>query len=284
MRLSILLIFMFPSLVRPQANDTDAALYNVASHAVMGGIGALINKKPDEKGGKVLLKGMYQGALGGYLAFESKRLVREFSRTGNYAYLWPSKLVNTAGNSITYNAASNRNFWERWHIDYGFSYLEYDFKREKRLRYRVLPFALYGNISGFATAKFDLRRTLYTGQFVFEDRGFNTTDNELSGKARPNTIYFDTNLRDIKIKEVIAHELTHVYQFNHFFAANAYLNGPMAKWDQKSSFLRGYHKVFKTDFNVPLLRGLYSLERSFGGDYEDLFFEREAFYYSRQRF
>ncbi|MGF1560044.1 MAG: hypothetical protein ACFCUL_13220 [Flavobacteriaceae bacterium] len=276
---------MFPSLVRPQANDTDAALYNVASHAVMGGIGALINKKPDEKRGKVLLKGMYQGALGGYLAFESKRLVRQFSRTGNYAYLWPSKLVNTAGNSITYNAASNRNFWERWHIDYGFSYLEYDFKREKRLRYRVLPFALYGNISGFATAKFDLRRTLYTGQFVFEDSELKSNFvDEVAGVAQVSTVYYDSSLKGLENREIIAHELVHVYQYNDFFAANAYLNGPMAVWDQKSPLLRTYHKVFKTDFNWLLKSGLYGLESTLGVGYEDLFFEREAFYYSRQRF
>lgn len=50
----------------------------------MGGIGALINKKPEHKFDKVLLKGVYQGALGGYVTFESKRLIRAAVNNNDY--------------------------------------------------------------------------------------------------------------------------------------------------------------------------------------------------------
>jgi len=70
-----------------QSNDREMALYNVGFASVFSGVGALINKKPDEKWHKVLLKGIAQGAAGGYLIFESKRLIGkiESSVPGNTA-------------------------------------------------------------------------------------------------------------------------------------------------------------------------------------------------------
>lgn len=280
-----ILLLLISSFVYSQNSDTEAAIYNMASNAIIGGVGALINKKPNEKNSKVFLKGIYQGALGGYLIFESKRLVRNFSQTENYAYVWPSKLLNSAGSSISYNAASNRNFWERWHLNFGFSNLEYDFKRDKRLRYRILPFALYGNINGFATGRFDLRRTLYTGQFVFKN---NQIDSRLNtqpfAQAIVNTIQFDPGFNLISLEELIAHELIHVYQYNDYFAANALLKKSVSKLNQKSSLSKSFHKIFTVDMNYPLLIGIYNLQNISGVQYENIFYEREARYYSASKF
>lgn len=281
-----LIAFIFCSKsVKSQHKDSQAATYNIVTNAVLGGIGAVINKKPGEIFHKVLLKGMGQGALGGYVVFESKRLVREFSETENYGYLWPSKILNAAGNSITYNAATNRNFWERWHLDFGFNYLEYDFKRKKKLRYRILPFALYGNVNGFVNGNLDLRRTLYAGQFIFKNKMINSTwDFQPLGITKANTIQFDPRFNNFSIEEVLAHEIIHVYQYNDFFASNAFMNKPITNWNQNSSIIRAFHKVFKTDYNYLLFNGLYNMEILLGGEYENLFFEREARYYSPRKF
>ena len=80
-----------------QENDLQYGLANIGIGAVIGGVGALINKEAEQRWDKTLLKGFAQGALGGYLIFESKRLVREFSEHRNYNLIWPSKLVNAAG-------------------------------------------------------------------------------------------------------------------------------------------------------------------------------------------
>lgn len=71
--------------------------------AVVGGIGAVINKGPEEKFHHVLLKGIGEDALGGYVVFESKRLVKQFSMRENYMYVWPSKIVNSIENLIIEN-------------------------------------------------------------------------------------------------------------------------------------------------------------------------------------
>ncbi len=55
---ALVLISLFcHELSRAQTNDTKEALYNMGFGSVFGGIGAVINKKKDEKFFKVLFKG-----------------------------------------------------------------------------------------------------------------------------------------------------------------------------------------------------------------------------------
>ncbi len=55
-------------------------MYNIGFGAVFSTVGAIINKPPDEALGKVIKKSLWQGALGGYITFESKRILREGQR------------------------------------------------------------------------------------------------------------------------------------------------------------------------------------------------------------
>ena len=64
-----------------QSNNTEAALYNVGLGSVFGGIGAVINKKPNEKFGKTFLKGIQQRGLEnqswdwkGYVQYKSSNI------------------------------------------------------------------------------------------------------------------------------------------------------------------------------------------------------------------
>lgn len=150
-----------------QETDLQYGLANVAIGTVVGGVGAVINKRPEDKYGKTLLKGMAQGGLGGYLVFESKRILREFSQTRNYNYIWPSKIVNAAGSSIIENAAANRDLWERWHINLGFNRIEVDTKDNYKLRYRIMPYSLASTVYLFSQAKLDVDRSMAFGTFVF---------------------------------------------------------------------------------------------------------------------
>ncbi|MGB5942250.1 MAG: hypothetical protein WBG71_05165 [Leeuwenhoekiella sp.] len=99
--------------VEGQSNDFEAATYSVAFGGIFSGIGAIINKSPEKKTGKVFLNGLLKGAAGGYVIFESKRLLREVARQENLAYAWLAKLVNAAGISMIENAAMNRPLWQQ---------------------------------------------------------------------------------------------------------------------------------------------------------------------------
>lgn len=95
--LFLLLIFFLLSQSYGQNTKTEMAFYNIGLGSVFSGVGALINKKPNERWEKVLLKAMGQGALGGYLIYESKNLIGNINDKQKWEYSWYGKIVNSAG-------------------------------------------------------------------------------------------------------------------------------------------------------------------------------------------
>jgi len=258
-----------------QHNDGQAATYNILSGAVIDGVGAVINKTREQKVLKVLAKGAYQGALGGYITFESKRLVRNFSRTDDYGYVWPSKILNSAGNSIVRNAASNRDFWERWYINIGFNHLEYDIKRDKRFRYRILPFALVGVSEGFIKGTLDFERTVKTGNFIFEAKEENP---DFTGQTFVNSIKYNPDFIEV-IPSAFAHELIHSYQYEGTFGFNSYLEKTSSELRKNSEFYRTYDSIFLTDYNYLVVVGVIGIQTLQGVPVSEMIDEKEAYYY-----
>lgn len=262
-----------------QKNDLQYGLVNIGIGSVMGGVGAIINKRPEEKFGKTLLKGLAQGGFGGYLVFESKRLLREFSRHKNYNYIWPSKIVNAAGSSIIENAAANRNLWERWHINLGFNRFEVDTRDGFKLRYRIMPYSLSSTIYLFTQEKLDVDRSMVFGTFVFQAQkpiqgyGF-----EASGAAYQDAILLK-RISSLGHK-VEAHELIHVYQNENLLGINMFFNKPLESLKETNKFFRLYDKIFYTDFHSVINQGIYGLELNANG-YRAVSFEREASYFSK---
>ncbi|QNK77093.1 hypothetical protein H7F37_13390 [Winogradskyella sp. PAMC22761] len=161
----LFLIMCFSS--KAQANDTEAALYNVGFGAVFGTVGAIINKSLDESLGKVIKKSLWQGALGSYITFESKRLLREARRQEQWEYFWAAKLVNAAGTSIKENAALNRDFYDKWHLNIGFSRIEFNTNDRFSIEYKLMPVAFVYNIDALFRSKFELKHSLRVGEFVY---------------------------------------------------------------------------------------------------------------------
>jgi len=274
--LIIVVTFMQP--VFAQHNDTQAGLYNIGLGSLAGGIGAVINKKPGEKLGHVFVKGLWQGAIGGYTIFESKRLVRLIHKNNELGFAWPSKIVNAAGTSIVENAAANRNFWEKWHINYGFSRIELDVKDSVRVHYKVMPFALVYTVGIAIQTKFELGKTLQTGQFIFSSNTKRWEETNSIGIAYPGNIVYKPGMPDFY--KTISHEIIHLYQFNDVNVFNAYLNKPYANLSNSSNFFKKVNKWVYFDFNSPLQGGLYNLENTNRVNYYDNYFEHEAGYYS----
>lgn len=271
---AIMLFLVFlGNLCVAQNNDFQAGLYNVVSGSLIGGIGAIINKKPNQPTGNVLLKGLGQGALGGLISFQSKTLVRNFAKTGNYAYIWPSRLTNSLGNSIILNAAANRNFWERYYLDIGFCHLEFDLKRENRLQIRVLPFSFVGAVDGFVNGSFDFRRSLYTGVLFFKSSRFE----QFGGWAFYNNISLNDSVLENR-SNLIAHELIHVYQYQGLIGINSMIDKPLFFKD-KTDFWKKYNSIFYTDWNALTHSFLYLMDKSVHSTHGERLHEREAAYY-----
>lgn len=256
-----------------QKSDIDHALINVGVGSFIGAIGAVINKEADQDFGKVLLQGGVQGALGGYILFESKRILHKFSGEEKYIYIWPSKLLNAAGNSIIENAAANRNFWVQWHLNIGFNRIDIYTKDKFRMRYRIMPFNLVNTISTASNFDFDFSESLKLGVAVFKAKIIQSRDRRLGGGTIDNFIILNNSASS----KITAHELIHTYQYEQLSGFNTYLNKP-SKWlQEESKIYRLYSKYFYTDWNSVLTRELYQLEM----EYRENIFEKEASYFVR---
>jgi len=275
--ITLLLLFITSTTIA-QRNDTQAGLYNIGLGSLTGGIGAMINKKPTEKLGPVLLKGLWQGAVGGYTIFESKRLIRLVYQNKELGFSWPSKIVNAAGTSIVENAAANRNLWEKWHIDYGFNRIEIDFKEHPKVHYKVLPVALAHTIGIAFQSKFEFAKTVQTGHFIFSSTTKRWEDTNSIGIAFPGNIVYKPD--QDAFHNVIAHEIIHLYQLNDFNGINTYLDKPYAYLSKKSGFFETFDKWVEIEYNSAVHLYLYELENNNRIYYYDNYFEHEAGYYS----
>ncbi len=274
-----LIFIMFLNGVHAQHNDTQSGIYNIGLGSLTGGIGAMINKKPGEKLGKVLLKGLWQGAVGGYAIFESKRMIRLIHQNNELGFAWPSKLVNAAGTSIVENAAANRNLWEQWHINYGFNRVEFNVKDGLDVHYKVMPVALVYTIGIALQTKFELGKTLQSGQFIFSSNTKRWEETNSIGIAYPGNIVYKPNVADNN--KLLSHEIIHIYQLNDINGINVYFDRPRAFFSSKSKLFKDINDWVYFDFNSIVQGYLHSLEDINRVNYYDNYFEHEAGYYSR---
>lgn len=275
----IILIFLllYTTTSRSQANDTEAAIYNVGFSALFSGIGAVINKNPGEKTGKVFLKGLYQGALGGYITFESKRLLREASNRDDWKLYWASNILNFSGASIRENAANNIDFWERWYFNVGFNRIEFHTKDSFSVQYKVMPITAVYTLNSFVTTEFDVKNSLKTGHLVFIS---DEVQDGYAGYSLPGTITLSAENQKIT---TLPHEIIHQYQSEDFLMFNSYYINSLDSFINKNKKIKNINKWIYFDLHLILLRGAYIFEhRNVTLDnYYDNYFEQEAKYYSQ---
>ena len=275
--LTIVSIFFLFNKSHSQSNDTEALLYNISIGGIFGTIGAIINKKPYEKLDKVILKGFSQGTLGGYLTFESKRVLRLGAENEDWKLIWAAKLLNASGTSIKDNAANNQNFWYKWHINIGFNRLEFETKNKFKVNYKIMPVALVYNTLAFTQAKFNFDTSIKTGELIFESNDYRLYETGTRGVTFPGTIILRNNEKNYYL---ITHEIIHVYQSNDFSILNSYYVKPLEKIEKKYHFINKINNYIYYDFHYLPLRMLYNYETNTATKYFDNYLEHEAGYFS----
>lgn len=277
--LSILLISS--NFYQNQAKNTTVTkqlVYNVSLGAVVGALGAVINKKKDEKFSRILAKGTYQGALGGYITFESKRLVSVAEKNADWKIIWCAKIVNAAGISIKENAALNQDFWKKWHINIGFSRIEFETNDNFKVDYKVMPIALVYSIGVATQAKFDLKKTLQSGEFVFTSNSNRFYETNSTAVTFPGSIVINTPEKNNFA--ILSHEIIHIFQANDFSQLETFLDKPIKQINQKNETLNNINKYIHYDFRYLPQLILYRMQEKNKTYYYDNFFEKEAAFYS----
>ncbi|MEM8937878.1 MAG: hypothetical protein AAGC64_00865 [Bacteroidota bacterium] len=276
-RIIIAFILLFHYLGKSQNTDLEMATYNIAFGAITGGIGAVINKSPNQKFGKVFAKGALKGCLGGYLVFESKRIVRIISNQNKLEYAWPAKMVNSMGISILESAARNDSDWSRWHINVGFNRLDFRFKQGLKAKYRIMPISFLLTSYLAIGNRFDLNRSLLTGEFIFSSESSSLFSNDFSAVNLGNAILYKPSQFS---PDIIAHEIIHSYQYYDFNFVNTWLEKPKRQLFDSSSTWNKLNDFLYFDLNGIPLRAAYLIEESSASTYFDNFFEFEAGYWS----
>ena len=259
-----------------QNNDREALAYNIGLGSVFGAIGAVINKDKSQKWHKVFIKGVWQGALGGYVVFEEKKRIYDFSRTKDYKYAWASKILYSAGNSMIENAASNKDFWAKWTLTIGFNRIEFKTQDKFKLNYQLMPISLLGTIYYATKGKFNFKESAKTGVLIFttsyeENLVLNTTGQAL----RNNILLLDSGEQFF---EALPHEIIHTYQHQDFQNINTFFTSSK-KSMIKNDFLKKIDKYIYIDLHSLALEGIYNLERSEKCHFHNIF-EQEANFYS----
>jgi len=215
---------LFSAGARAQRQDLGLLLYNIGFGGITAGIGAVCNKPKGADWKKVLVKGFWQGTIGGALHYSGKKCLYLISSKQEIAYGAPAMLIHAAGNSIIENAAYNRPFGQSWNLNYGPVRLDYSFREDARLRVRFLPYIIYGIISAAPKGHLDWKASVWTGCLTFKTDNkiyFDKIGNAAGLNFGRATIYSTAYLDDPML--VQAHELGHYLQHNEYQVGNTIL-------------------------------------------------------------
>lgn len=261
-----------------QKNNWEAAFYNIAIGASVSSIGALINKDKGEKPMPVIVKGIWQGALGGYITFESKRLIEPAYKHDDWKLFWASKILNSAGTSIKENAALNRDFWVQWNMHIGFLRLELHNRDNFKFGAKALPIASYYTLLAIIHTDFEPQQSLKIGHLVFssDDPRFEATNT--AGVVFPGIMVLRRGYETHS--QLQAHEIIHLYQQNDFSIFNANYSKAIKGLSKSSPFVDKLSRYIYPDLSIYVQLAVYEFERRTSVYYYDNFLEHEAGYYS----
>ena len=263
-----------------QNQESQVLFYNVGFGGMTSGVGALINKPKGTNRKKIFIKAFWQGSIGGFLNYTSKKTLYLNNKYQNNNFSWPSKLMHSASTSIMENAALNEPFLQNWNIDYGLIRVDFSLAKKKVLKVRLLPEAIYAIIVASKYGKFDLKNTVETGNIIFSSENLLMLPNGeyRTGISIGRAIAFVDNFpNNINKYQLLAHEIIHQYQYGEYQVLNSWLKPiePKIKSKILSTIFRKYIYLDLPYIILPyFLEGQYDYPHYFKNFYE---FEAERF-------
>jgi hypothetical protein len=267
------LSFMAANRSFAQSQELDVFAVNTAFSGLSGAVGSVINKPKGSDWKKAFIKGLWQGGVGGVVAYSGKRSLYLINRYREVGYALPSRVLHYAGMSMIENAAQYRPLLDHWFFNYGLLRFDYSI-RSRSFKARLLPYSLYSVYEASRDGALDLRTSLLTGSFAFRATGDAIVSNGANfiGLSHGNAFsYLDHPSYD-KF-EVIAHELVHHYQFEEGQIFNSW----------QIAFKNRVPKSIKTIFDkyvyadIPYHYSLYWLQDITHRNYNGNWFEFEAY-------
>lgn len=141
-----------------------------------------------------------------------------------------------------------------------------------------MPIALVYTMGVASQTKFEWGKSLKTGEIIFSSNSKEFLATNSVAVTFPATIVLHDPYKNNL--EIIAHEITHIFQQNDFSQFDAFMAKPVNFVNSKGETIRKINNYIYYDFrHLPHLV-LYSIESKKSFYYYDNRFEREAGYFS----
>jgi hypothetical protein len=267
---------IYCSPVKSQHYEARSAAYNVVLGGVSAAVGAIINKKQNEKWYTVFVKGLAIGGAGGIMMYSGKKLNTLIANENNISYGWLSRSVFYAGTSIVENVASGRDFWTVWHYDIGFVRFEYD-AQLKKIQPKVMASALGATLFVAAQGRFDLKTSLRSGTPTFRTRTINYQPGLVGSTVTNAFLLSDTLVKGRTFFDLYAHEMIHSFQFEDFSGVNHFFKSYTNKWETAAPVFKNVHRWVYGDLNHELmLMNYFIIQGGSKRNYCNNYLENEA--------
>lgn len=270
MKNAIFLLICFSSQnMNCQRNAEDYAFINIGLYGVVTAVGAIINKNEEDKLGKTLLKGFLNGCAAGTLTYSGKLLIGNISKESNLIYAWPGKITYWAGNSMMESAVMNRPIFDQYNINFGVVRLEYKISTSN-IKAKLLPLTTIATGYIATQSKFELGKSLATGELIFSSNKFNNLNMDFKGFTVGNIVVLNSVYTNDY--STLSHEMIHVSQNNDFNFTNAWVKPFL----NRNTFFKKTSSFIYYEFNTLFNQGLYWTQYKNGNDYYRNIFESEA--------
>ncbi|HET6228294.1 MAG TPA: hypothetical protein VFF27_18580, partial [Bacteroidia bacterium] len=243
----------YTSNLSAQHYETQSIVYNTLIGGISACVGAIINKKNDEKWSEIFLKKFAIGATGGLVMYGGKKMNSLIATREKLGYAWLTRGVFYAGLSVVENTAAGKKFWETWHYDIGFVRFEFDCHSFK-LQPKLMPAALGATVFLAYHGRLDVRTSLESGVPTFRARRI-IYQTQLIGSTVTNGFLFSDSLKERSsvFYNTYAHEVIHSFQFSEFSGVNQFFKPLTDKWGTSSPLYKNIHKWVYGDLNHEMM-------------------------------
>ncbi|RZK61057.1 MAG: hypothetical protein EOO85_33890, partial [Pedobacter sp.] len=220
-------LLLFSTSLPAQKQERQILTYNIALGAISAGVGAVINKPKHADWKRYIVKGIWQGSIGGLINYSGKKTLYLINKKNELGYAWPAKILHAAGTSIIENAALNEPFLRNWNIDIGPARIDFSTSCSKKIRARFLPGSIYAILKGSRRGKMDWQTTFRTGTISYYSTNYIASNNSFPAAGLSygrGIIYSDYGGNT---NNILAHELAHTFQYRDYMVLNSFLK-PLA--------------------------------------------------------
>ncbi len=246
---SILILFLSYSLKSQTFFQTESTyiIQNTISGGLSSSIIACFNKNKHDKIAKTFINSFWKGCLGGAINYCGKDLIKVSSLNNTYAYIWPSKILNSIGTSFIYNGGNNEKLFQSFYFQLWF--LNFNYNKNIGLNYKfdIITCASTGYLfCKFGDYRFNIKNSLITNTMFFDQ--IKICDPNNVGMSVGNCIYrrnaevkiYTLTIKHINIlnnnyitiptfttdsilfnKQIACHEITHTEQYSQYSVFNS---------------------------------------------------------------